>query len=150
MSAVLKRAAGWLGFSEPANAEYDEYTEEETFDNEELTEGPTAEVYPGPGAPVEESEELTPDLSRIVTTHPQRFEQVVKIGEAFREGVPVIMNLTNMSEKEARRVIDFASGMSFALHGTIEKVTSMVFLISPQSVKIEDGAEPGVTTLRRS
>lgn len=140
MSAVLKRAAGWLGFSGPETAEYDEYSQDEEFEAGQYPASVADEDYAEENSQ-EEQPEVEPDLSRIVTTHPQRFEEVVKIGQAFREGVPVIMNLTNMSEKEARRVIDFASGMSFALHGTIEKVTSMVFLISPQSVKVEDNVE---------
>ncbi len=76
------------------------------------------------------------DLSRIVTVHPGSYNDVLPIGEAFRKGVPVIINLTDMSEAEARRVIDFAAGLIFGLHGVIERVTNRVFLLSPRSVEV--------------
>ena len=76
------------------------------------------------------------DLSRIVTVHPSSYNDVLPIGESFRKGVPVIINLTDMSEAEARRVIDFAAGLIFGLHGVIERVTSRVFLLSPRTVEV--------------
>ncbi|MCU1535027.1 MAG: hypothetical protein JWR53_1508, partial [Glaciihabitans sp.] len=58
------------------------------------------------------------------------------IAENFREGIPVIINLTQMTEPEARRLIDFASGLSQGLRGKIERVTNKVFLLSPEHVAI--------------
>ena len=63
------------------------------------------------------------------------------IAESFREGIPVIINLSQMSEPEARRLVDFASGLSQGLYGKIERVTSKVFLLSPSHVEII-GEEP--------
>lgn len=80
------------------------------------------------------------DLRRIVTVHPTTFSDARTIGEAFREGTPVIMNLTDMSEGDARRVVDFAAGLSFGLHGVIERVTSRVFLLSPAMVEVSGDA----------
>jgi cell division inhibitor SepF len=62
-----------------------------------------------------------------------------RIGEEYREGVPVIMNLTEMDDTDAKRIVDFAAGLVFGLHGTIERVTNKVFLLSP--VNVEVGAE---------
>ncbi|MDO4258739.1 MAG: cell division protein SepF [Actinomycetaceae bacterium] len=76
------------------------------------------------------------DLSRIVTVHPTSYNDALAIGEAFRKGVPVIMNLTEMPEADARRVVDFAAGLTFGLHGVIERVTNRVFLLSPSSVEV--------------
>lgn len=76
------------------------------------------------------------DLRRIVTICPANYNQAKEIGEAFREGVPVIMNLSNLADSEARRMIDFAAGLIFGLQGSIEKVTNRVFLLSPKSVQV--------------
>ncbi len=74
------------------------------------------------------------EMNEILTVHPRAYREAPQIAEAFREGVPVIMNLSQMSESEARRLVDFASGLSQGLHGKIERVTSKVFLISPAHV----------------
>lgn len=76
------------------------------------------------------------DLRRIVTICPSNYNQAKEIGEAFREGVPVIMNLSNLADTEARRMIDFAAGLIFGLQGSIEKVTNRVFLLSPKTVQV--------------
>lgn len=79
------------------------------------------------------------DLARITTIHPHTYNDARRIGEEFREGVPVIMNLTEMDDTDAKRIVDFAAGLVFGLHGTIERVTNKVFLLSP--VNVEVGAE---------
>lgn len=76
------------------------------------------------------------DLSRIVTVHPGSYNDALPIGESFRQGIPVIINLTEMSDMEARRVVDFAAGLTFGLHGVIERVTNRVFLLSPRTVEV--------------
>jgi cell division inhibitor SepF len=76
------------------------------------------------------------DLSRIVTVHPRSFNDARTIGEHFRDGVPVIMNLTQMENADAKRLVDFAAGLILGLRGNIERVTSKVFLLSPQNVNV--------------
>lgn len=82
------------------------------------------------------------DLRRIQTIKPRTYADARLIGEAFRQGVPVIMNLTEMTEAEAKRLVDFSAGLSFGLHGSIERVTTAVFLLSPAHVEIAVDAEP--------
>ena len=77
-----------------------------------------------------------PVLDRIVTLHPRFYNEARVIGEHFRLGNPVIINLTDMDESEHKRLVDFASGLAFGLHGTIERVTKKVFLLSPANVSI--------------
>lgn len=77
-----------------------------------------------------------PVLDRIVTLHPRFYNEARTIGEHFRQGNPVIINLTDMDESEHKRLVDFASGLAFGLHGTIERVTKKVFLLSPANVSI--------------
>ena len=75
-----------------------------------------------------------PEMNEILTVHPRAYKDAQAIAESFREGVPVIMNLSQMSEPDARRLVDFASGLSEGLYGRIERVTSKVFLLSPAHV----------------
>lgn len=76
------------------------------------------------------------DMNEILTVHPRHYKDAQAIAESFREGIPVIMNLTQMSEPEARRLVDFASGLSQGLYGRIERVTSKVFLLSPAHIAV--------------
>ncbi len=80
------------------------------------------------------------DLSRIEAIHPRSYNDARRIGEEFRDGVPVIMNLGDMDEMDAKRIIDFAAGLVYGLHGTIERITGKVFLLSPANVDLGDQA----------
>lgn len=82
------------------------------------------------------------EMNEILTVHPRAYKDAQVIAESFRVGIPVIMNLSQMSEPEARRLVDFASGLSEGLYGKIEKVTNKVFLLSPSHVAVSgDQAE---------
>lgn len=80
------------------------------------------------------------DISRIETVHPRSYNDARRIGEDFREGVPVIMNLSELADNDAKRIIDFAAGLVFGLRGTIERITNKVFLLSPVNVDVGDMA----------
>ena len=82
------------------------------------------------------SESSVSALDRITTIHPRSYNDAKQIGESFRGGVPVIMNLTDMDDADAKRLVDFAAGLIFGLRGTIERVTSKVFLLSPVNVSV--------------
>jgi cell division inhibitor SepF len=73
---------------------------------------------------------------RITTLHPRTYNEARTIGDHFREGTPVIMNLTEMDDTDAKRLVDFAAGLVFGLHGSIERVTQKVFLLSPANVDV--------------
>ena len=75
-------------------------------------------------------------MNEILTVHPRQYKDAQVIAESFREGIPVIINLSQMSEPDARRLIDFASGLSQGLYGKIERVTNKVFLLSPAHVAV--------------
>ena len=76
------------------------------------------------------------DLARITTLHPRTYNEARTIGEHFREGTPVIMNLTEMVDSDAKRLVDFAAGLIFGLHGSIDRVTNRVFLLCPANVEV--------------
>jgi cell division inhibitor SepF len=87
------------------------------------------------------------EMNEILTVHPRAYKDAQVIAESFREGVPVIINLSQMTEPEARRLVDFASGLSQGLYGKIERVTAKVFLLSPAHVAVSGDqaeAEPDV------
>ncbi len=73
---------------------------------------------------------------RITTLHPRTYNEARTIGENFRAGTPVIMNLTEMDDGDAKRLVDFAAGLIFGLRGSIERVTNKVFLLSPEHVEV--------------
>jgi cell division inhibitor SepF len=76
------------------------------------------------------------DLARITTLHPRTYNEARTIGEHFREGTPVIMNLTEMVDSDAKRLVDFSAGLIFGLRGSIERVTNKVFLLSPANIEV--------------
>ena len=86
-------------------------------------------------------------LRRISTVHPSSYGDARLIGEAFREGTPVIMNLEELADAEARRIVDFAAGLVFGMHGTIERVTARVFLLSPRDVEVSSQATGHATNI---
>ena len=75
-------------------------------------------------------------FDRITTIHPRTYNEAKQIGESFRESTPVIMNLSDMDDSDAKRLVDFAAGLVFGLRGTIERVTNKVFLLSPANVTV--------------
>ena len=79
---------------------------------------------------------IVAELSRITTLHPRTYNEARTVGENFREGVPVIMNLSEMDDADAKRLVDFAAGLIFGLHGSIERITNKVFLLSPANVDV--------------
>jgi cell division inhibitor SepF len=108
-----------------------------TRDNLALAPQQVHQPQPQP-RPVEEEQRY-----QITTLHPTTYREARTIGEHFRDGVPVIINLTEMDEGDARRLVDFAAGLAFGLRGTIERVTNRVFLLSPANVQVtaEDKAK---------
>jgi cell division inhibitor SepF len=111
---------------------------------------PVQQAAPAPraSAPVTPLRRPTPkqagptDMNEILTVHPRQYKDAQVIAENFREGIPVIINLSQMSEPDARRLVDFASGLSQGLYGKIERVTNKVFLLSPAHVAVSgDSAE---------
>ena len=74
----------------------------------------------------------------IVTLQPRSYSEARKVGEHYREGNPVIINLDDMEEGERKRLVDFASGLVFGLHGRIERISLKVFLLSPANVSVSN------------
>ena len=98
---------------------------------------PSASATPAP-APPQAAPEPDPVSApaEITSLQPTSYNEARLIGERYRDGIPVIMNLTEMDDVGAKRLVDFAAGLAFALRGSIEKVTNRVFLLSPPNVEV--------------
>jgi cell division inhibitor SepF len=164
MAERLKRAAAWLGLvTDDRYADYDDAADYEELSEEDSADEPlaaadkAATVTPlesrratalaptqvagaaaggHAGSPTLAHHARTADVSRIITVHPRTYNEARVIGEHFRDGVPVIMNLSDMEDVDAKRLVDFAAGLIFGLRGSIERVTSKVFLLSPHDVTV--------------
>ena len=94
--------------------------------------------YRAPVTPIKrvvQSREESAEVHKLRTIHPRSYNDAKLIGEAIRSGIPVIINLTDMAETEAKRLVDFSAGLAFGLHGDIERVTNKVFLLTPTNVE---------------
>jgi cell division inhibitor SepF len=101
-----------------------------------MSEPVAAAPAPVPAPAPAPAPEPKPQGYRITTVHPASYNEARTIGERFRDGMPVIMNLTDMEHADAKRLVDFAIGLTFGLRGSIERVTAKVFLLSPQDVDV--------------
>lgn len=148
MAGALRKTMLYLGLADEQgerDAYYDEYEDvEETVQDHRHAQ--VTPLHPD-GAPGDVALS-TSELRRITTVHPRSYNDARMIGEAFRSGTPVIMNLTDMDDADAKRLVDFSAGLIFGLHGSIDRVTNKVFLLSPEHVEIageERVAEPPST-----
>lgn len=146
--SALRKAIQYLGFdvNEPENYDYAEPELAPVTNLHDVSE--VKHAAKGGSARARGHREEAPfgapstDLRRIQTIKPRSYNDARLIGEAFRQGVPVIMNLTEMTDADAKRLVDFSAGLSFGLHGSIERVTTSVFLLSPAHVEIGIDEEP--------
>lgn len=156
MAGALRKTMVYLGLAdgdEHYESEQHEHTDEDrSVDNREERRAPAPvrevvrevhpvaeEEYRAPVTPIKRaasSREDASGLKQITTVHPRSYNDAKIIGESFRDGIPVIMNVTDMGEADAKRLVDFSAGLVFGLHGSIERVTSKVFLLSPSYVEV--------------
>ncbi|MDQ1688435.1 MAG: cell division inhibitor SepF [Frankiaceae bacterium] len=137
MAGAMRKMAVYLGLVEDED-HYDEYDEGYDEAVQPTHVAPTTRTgaavaplrpAPAPAPPVVEG-------YRITTLHPRTYNEARTIGEHYRDGTPVIMNLTEMDDTDAKRLVDFAAGLVFGLRGSIERVTQKVFLLSPNNVEV--------------
>ena len=141
MGSAMRKMGVYLGLLEDTERYEDEYYDEYDERREEPARpAPVANLaeHRRPHAPrtAAPAASTVAELSRITTLHPRTYNEARTIGENFREGVPVIMNLSEMDDNDAKRLVDFSAGLVFAVRGTIERVTNKVFLLSPPNVSV--------------
>lgn len=79
--------------------------------------------------------------SKMVITQPTCYDDVQEIGEYLKDKKSVIINLENVGKEDARRILDFLSGAAFMIEGTIQKVSNLIYLMTPKNVEIQNDAE---------
>ncbi|MBG6224707.1 cell division inhibitor SepF [Arthrobacter sp. CAN_A2] len=155
MAGALRKTMIYLGLAdgdehyEPetknAQSRNEDYTVDYDRDERHLEPAPaavrvaSAEEYRAPVTPIKRAPSSREDsgaLRQITTIHPRSYNDAKLIGESFRDGIPVIMNVTDMGEADAKRLVDFSAGLVFGLHGSIERVTNKVFLLSPSYIEV--------------
>jgi cell division inhibitor SepF len=146
MSGAMRKIGEYLGLLEDTGMYDEEYDDQGYAEHEPQQSRRTpvpAKGQPAPVADISQRRRQSPapaavvsELSRITTLHPRTYNEARTIGENFRDGVPVIMNLSEMDDADAKRLVDFAAGLVFATRGTIERVTAKVFLLSPPNVSV--------------
>jgi cell division inhibitor SepF len=125
----LREAGVWLGLVEDEDQvlSYDDHPDGDAYADDESW----------------DQDSRTASGFRIATVRPQNFRDAMAIGEHFRQDVPVIINLQDMDAPDAKRIVDFASGLIFGRRGEIERVSSRIFLILPPGYSIlKDGGTP--------
>jgi cell division inhibitor SepF len=141
MSGAMRRIGEYLGLLENTGEYDDDQSFDRGYEREHQNETRAREQRPAPVADLAERRRpaVVPapvELSRIVTVNPSAYNEARTVGETYRDGTPVIMNLTEMDDAGAKRLVDFAAGLVFATRGDIERVTNKVFLLSPPNVTI--------------
>jgi cell division inhibitor SepF len=143
MSGAMRRIGEYLGLVEDTGRYDEEYADAPAYETQQQ---PRQQVRQAPVADLSErrrpvvvpqpvSEPMS-DLSKIVTLHPSTYNDARAVGENYRDGIPVIMNLTEMDDSDAKRLVDFAAGLVFGTHGSLDRVTNKVFLLSPTNITV--------------
>jgi cell division inhibitor SepF len=113
--------------------EYDDWTESEA-------DAPTARSAAPPSAPARSSRQLeavpNPNSVRVHLVLPRSFNDAQQIADRFKQSIPVILNLQNADAELSKRLIDFASGLTYALNGGMQRVADKVFLLTPRNVEV--------------
>ncbi|MRJ77791.1 DUF552 domain-containing protein [Aeromicrobium sp. SMF47] len=160
MAGAMRKVGEYLGLVE--QADFDDELDEDFDTPEQGSRQPVARqsvthqpatrqpavVRPAPVASIDERRRTEPrperrastpsDLARIETVTPRTYNDARTVGEHYRSGVPVIMNLSEIDDDDAKRLVDFAAGLVFAVHGSINRVTAKVFLLSPENIMVTD------------
>ncbi|OIJ86321.1 cell division protein SepF [Streptomyces colonosanans] len=128
----VRKASAWLGLVDDNDDE--RYYEDDYAEGQEQGEAWVTDPR------VKVASDTAQDRGRrIGTVTPDSFRDARIVGELFRDGVPVIMNLTSMEASDAKRVVDFAAGLIFGLRGSIDRVSTRVFLLTPANTEIVSG-----------
>jgi len=159
-SGFFKRAMVYLGLVDDEYEEYDEYepraamgprlSQRATFGTEE--DEPTSAVATSTIRPLprEDSPTVTPTITprsvvrpvaaepgaRVHVVAPMQFGDARQIADRLMANQPVIVNLQVADRELMRRMIDFCSGVAYALSGKMERVADKVFLVTPSNVKV--------------
>jgi len=118
--------------------EYDDWTDSEADGGTPAPRASTARAAAAP--PVRQSRQLeavpNPNSVRVHLVLPRSFNDAQQIADRFKQSIPVILNLQNADPELSKRLIDFASGLTYALNGGMQRVADKVFLLTPRNVEV--------------
>lgn len=77
--------------------------------------------------------------AKVFIAEPKEFEETQGIADNFKNDIPIIINLQRVDQDISKRIIDFCSGLTYALEGDIKKVADRVFLITPSNIEVRSG-----------
>ncbi|WP_293787524.1 cell division protein SepF [uncultured Aeromicrobium sp.] len=151
MAGAMRKVGEYLGLVEQADfgSDEDDYTEPapasvRTSPRAVQSPPPAQQTFRPTVRPVADLDQhraasmTGADLARIETVTPHTYNDARTIGEHFRSGVPVIMNLSDISDDDAKRLVDFAAGLVFAVRGSLNRITAKVFLLSPENIMVSE------------
>lgn len=128
MSTLRQKVAVYLGLAEDDYGyDYDQQSTSQTHGSSVAVE----DTY----TPAQQGRRVEAAYD-VVRMSPTAYADVRSVAEAFRAGDVVSMDITALSSDDAKRMIDFASGLTFGLQGTIERVGGKVFLLTPKGVDV--------------
>ncbi|GAA3535273.1 cell division protein SepF [Aeromicrobium panaciterrae] len=146
MAGAMRKVGEYLGLVE--QAEFDDEFDDDIEPSVPVSRQPAVVRSAAPVASIDEHRHTerrperrpskSSDLQRIETVTPRTYNDARTVGEHYRSGVPVIMNLSEIDEDDAKRLVDFSAGLVFAAHGSINRVTAKVFLLSPENIVVTD------------
>ena len=123
---MQRNARAWLGYVEHDNdapVDEDGYVSEDASASQDYDETPGGQPATGNGI-------------QIAIVRPRNFRDAVTVGDYYRQDIPVIVNLEDMDNASATRIIDFLSGLILGLYGDLEKLSRRTFLIVPAGTTI--------------
>jgi cell division inhibitor SepF len=104
--------------------EFDDWTDPEPANERTAVMRPRVAAVPGPSS------------VRVHLVIPRSFNDAQQIADKFKEAIPVILNLQSSDQDLSKRLIDFASGLTYALDGGMQRVADKVFLLTPRNVEV--------------
>jgi cell division inhibitor SepF len=135
MAGLWRKTMVYLGLAE--EDEYEEYTYEEPDPNEPNRRSSVTRLPEARKEAVVRAVPTPPEpTARFHLVLPGDFNDAQEIGDKFREGYSVIMNLQTTDPDLRRRLIDFAAGLSYGLEGSMKQVADKVFLVTPSGVQV--------------
>jgi cell division inhibitor SepF len=153
-SGIVRKAMVYLGLTDDEYEEYDSYDDAAPGGNRRYAEstesaGSVSAVRPmgRESSDVSNGVTVTPrpavvrpitpmQSAKVHVVAPAKFADAQEIGDRFKNGQPVIVNLQSNDRELARRMIDFCSGVTYALAGSMDKVADQVFLLTPSNVEV--------------
>lgn len=131
MAGFFRRALIYLGLVED-----DEFEEMLDYEEGEVAEAPPTRRALRAEARVSSLQAVPNRQVRVHMVEPKSFNDAEQIGQKFKADIPVIINLQQADPELAKRLIDFASGLTYGLDGGIQRVADRVFLLSPHNVEV--------------